>query len=162
MGGDKSPPTSARPIFVNRANPLIFGGGRGGGRRGPSPGFLSFKHKNFNKSLDKASREPGKYHLTAKYHLLTVIRYSYSVSAITFLTFSGFFNFRFHSLPCTAIHHIISRVTIFSLWNRRTGFLRVITSAHVRFSAQKQAVKTKKRSSRPQTLVCSETFQNFS
>ena len=37
----------------------------------------------------------------------------------------------------------------------------VVTSAHVRFSAQKQAVKTKKRSSRPQTVVCTETFQNF-
>ena len=101
MGGTSPPPTSSRPIFVNRANQLIFFfWGRGGGRRGPSPGVLSLKHKNFNKSLDKASREPRNMHdLTTKYYLLTVIRFSYSVSAITFLTFSGFFNFRFHFLP---------------------------------------------------------------
>ena len=55
-------PLLLRPIFVNRANPLFFFLGRGGGRRGPPPClflFLSLKHvKNFKKSRDKVSREP--------------------------------------------------------------------------------------------------------
>ena len=55
--------------------------------------------------LIKRQGNPEIYNLTAKYYLLTVIRFSYSVSAITFLTFSGFFNFRFHSLTAI-IHHI--------------------------------------------------------
>ena len=38
---------------------------------------------------------------------------------------------------------------------------KVIKSADVHFFAQKQ-VKTKKRSSRPQAVVCTETFRNFS
>ena len=41
-----------------------------------------------------------------------------------------------------------TRVTIFSLRKRRTGSLRIITSADVQFSSQNQ-VKTKKKSSRP-------------
>ena len=85
----------------------FFFWGRGGGRRGLSPGFLSLKHKNFNKSLDKALREHRKDNLTAKYYLLTVIRFSYSVSAITFLSFSGFSIFVFILCRDTAIiHHI--------------------------------------------------------
>ena len=100
-GGDKSPlPHIFSAHFCKSCKSVnFFSWDRGGGRCGPSPGFLSLKHKNFNKSLDKASREPRKYNFTAKHYLLTVIRFSYSVSAITFLTFSGFFNFRFHSLP---------------------------------------------------------------
>ena len=38
---------------------------------------------------------------------------------------------------------------------------KVITSADVQFSAQNQ-VKTKKRSPRPQAVVCTKTSQNFS
>ena len=43
------PPTLLRPIFVNRANPLIFFCGKRVGRRGPLLGlFLFLKHdQNF-------------------------------------------------------------------------------------------------------------------
>ena len=99
-GGENLPPTFSLPIFANRVNPLIFlGRGRGGSRRGPSPDFLSLKHdKNFKKSLKRQGNTEID-NLTTRYYLLTVIRFSYSVRAINFLTISGFFNFRFHSLP---------------------------------------------------------------
>ena len=80
--------------------------------------------------------------------------------------------------------YAFSRVTIFSLRKGRTGSLRVVMSANVHFSAQKKVkVKTnkgghhvrrcpffcpqnkwkpKKRLSRPQAVVCTETFHNFS
>ena len=60
--GSRVPSLLLRPIFVNCANLLIFGGDRGGGGRGLTPGlclFLLLKHdKNFKKSEDEVFREP--------------------------------------------------------------------------------------------------------
>ena len=43
----------------------------------------------------------------------------------------------------------------------KTKKKKVIMSADVHFSAQKQVKTKKKRSSRPQAVVCTETFQNI-
>ena len=73
----------------------------------------------------------------------------------------------------------MGRITIFSLRKKRTGSLRVIMSvndpktrenqkkkvimfADVHFSAPKKKQVQKKRSSRPQAVVCTEILQNFS
>ena len=89
------------------------------------------------------------------------------------------------TLTESAVKPCLDRVTIFSLCKRKTGSLRVITSAHVcpffcpktrenqkkviisanvHFSAQKQVMtkKINKRSSRSEAVVCSEIFQNVS